>query len=143
MDHLVKEDKMTAQQFIETWNIHARSEQVDANLNNPEWKDANHYRVVLSYRTSGSVKQFTTYFSKGYAHKTAPTAAETIEALSMDQHGVEDGTDFGGWAMEYGYEEDSRKAEKLYRTIVKQGQDIENWLPANAWKQFLAIEEAE
>lgn len=129
----------TTKHFIQDWGITASSEQVDVNINNPDWKDANHYKVVLKYRKDNGFKQYTTYFSMGYALKGRPTAEDVLNCLSQDVRGLADS--FEEWADEYGYDSDSRSAEKMYRAINKQAQDIENWLPENAYKQFLTLEE--
>lgn len=138
----------TAQQFIEAWGIHARYQVVAENPHmtaDSEWaKTARHYEVTLMYRHKGQVYSYTTYYSKGSAHTTGPNRAEVLQSLSMDIAGLDNTDSFEDWALEYGYDTDSRAAERTYRVIVKMAQDIKNWLsplPANAWAQFKDITE--
>lgn len=88
--------------------------------------------------------KFTTYFSKGYGHKTQPTAAEVMQCLKMDIVGLHDTDGFEDWCANYGYETDSRRAEKIYYTIVKQGEQMAGFLHyPNAREQFEGISEDE
>jgi hypothetical protein len=133
----------TSTQFVQDWGIIAISEQVDKNLNNPAWLSANHYRVKMIYRHGAKHPQYTTYYSMGSALKGKPTAADVLLSLSMDIVGLKDSANFEDWAANYGYDSDSREAEKIFRTIEKQAEDVENWLPTAAYKQFLELREEE
>jgi hypothetical protein len=53
-------------------------------------------------------------FYKGEGLKgEPPTAAETLYCLASDAHGTRD-TSFEDWCREYGYDDDSRKAEATF-----------------------------
>lgn len=133
---------MTAKDFVNIWGISAHSELTDRNRNNPDWGEANHYNVTLKIRDGGKVRQFTTPFSKGLGHTTRPNAAEVVECLSMDIVGLQDSINFEDWCANYGYSEDSRHAETIYRIIDKQSERMASFLnQSTAWQQFLSLEE--
>ena len=117
---------MTIKSFIERHQITMTSERAGSNPSNPEWKDANHWRCILAL----GKRRMVVHFSKGYGHKGAePTAAEVLDCLALDASGVQ-GMSFGDWAAEYGYDTDSRKAERLYRATRKQGGQLAHFLGA-------------
>jgi hypothetical protein len=49
-----------------------------------------------------------------------PTAAEVLDCLASDAAGFENARSFEEWASEYGYDTDSRKAERAYKAISRQ-----------------------
>ena len=80
---------------------------------NPNMNDASmdHWRCRL--RNDG--KSMTVYFSKGSGHNgAAPTLEEVLETLASDASGVDNARDFEDWCSEYGYDTDSRTAERTY-----------------------------
>lgn len=58
-------------------------------------------------------------YYNAYTEPTAPDLPGVLECLSLDWSGVE-GQTFEDWASEYGYDTDSRKAERTYRTVLEQ-----------------------
>ena len=129
--------------FVTDWGLTMTSEQVDENLNNKEWKEANHYLCVIKTRPTANIKsrQYTTYYSMGYGLQGTPKLTELLECLAMDINGLENARNFEDWCAEYGYDTDSRNAEKMFRTIEKQAQDLKNFFKyENAWNAFLSLE---
>jgi hypothetical protein len=112
--------------------INIKSEYVDENKNNPGWKDANHFKFTLKMKG----KQFTSYFSKGYGLNGEPTAPEVLDCLASDAMGVE-WDSFEGWCNNYGYDTDSRKAEKTYQLIESQSKKLENFLGEDLYEMLL------
>lgn len=72
--------------------------------------------MVLRYQG----RQLTVHFSQGYAINGRPKAKDVLGCLSLDTLGIENARDFSDWCAEYGYSDDSRKAERTYKTIQKQ-----------------------
>lgn len=72
------------------------------------------YAVRLTYdgRSLGTV------FHQGLAHSKPPTAADVLYCLASDARGVEHAT-FEDFCSEYGYDTDSRKAERLYEACKR------------------------
>lgn len=78
-----------------------------------DWpRDAHHYRVVL--RLEG--RQLTTTFHQGSAHTQEPTAADVLYCLCSDARAGE--LDFEDFCSEFGYDTDSRKAEKIWKACT-------------------------
>lgn len=82
-----------------------------------DWdKDAKHYLCKLS-KDDETVE---IEFSQGSAHKEPPTLPELMECLREDVRvGPEWDRGFEDWCANYGYEEDSRKAERIYAHCVE------------------------
>lgn len=116
---------MTMKEFAEANKIKIENEYADSNPNmaDPNWQ-ANHYKVILK---TGR-KQFTTYFSQGYGISGEPTVEGVLDCLASDAAGFENAQSFEDWANEYGYDTDSRKAEKTYNIIGRQAKRLKNFL---------------
>ncbi len=94
---------------------------------NPNMDDASmdHYKCTL--RNDG--RSMTVYFSKGSGHNGAPpTLDEVLECLASDCANL---GSFEDWCSEFGYDTDSRKAERTYHAIVKQEIALRRLLGAN------------
>lgn len=60
-------------------------------------------------------------FSQGKGHKGQwPSLADVLDCIASDSAGYENAGSFEDWASEYGYDTDSRKAERIYNTINDQ-----------------------
>lgn len=79
------------------------------------------------------------------------SAAEVLETLAMDARGVyEDGADgvaaavvFEEWARGYGYNDDSRQAERTYNAVKDWSRAVYDILRCEKdWEEFLTIEES-
>ena len=119
--------------FVKRNNIRITSERVDHNPNMPDWNDANHYKCKL---TMGR-KQMTVYFSQGYGITHEPEAADVLNCLADDSAGVSNARSFEEWAEEYGYDTDSRKAEKTYKVCVKQAARLLSFLGEDLYNELL------
>ena len=108
----------TMKQLVNCEGIRARADLVDSNPNAPDWQDADHWKVVLRNRQN---RQLTIYFSMGMGlGGKEPTAAEVLDCLASDASGIENARSFEDWASEYGYDTDSRKAERIYKVSERQ-----------------------
>ena len=123
---------MNIEEFIRKNSIKATAEKVESNPNMENW-EANHYRVTL---TAGE-QEFTTYFSKGFALKGEPTAEEVLECLAADSAGIEYAGTFEDWAAEFGYDQDSREAEKVYNACVKHAEKLRSFLGEEKYNELL------
>lgn len=73
-------------------------------------------------------RTLTVPFGMGPALTHEPTAAEVLDCLVSDAAGYDNARDFSDWASEYGYSEDSRKAEQTYRIIGNQSAELRAFL---------------
>jgi hypothetical protein len=55
----------------------------------------------------------------------------------MDASGAENARNFEDWASEYGYDTDSRAAERTYNVVVKQAAELREFLGAADYKFLL------
>ena len=96
---------------------------------NPAMQDSgnmDHWRVRLRSKYGRSMSFV---FSKGFGHHGArPTAVEVLDCLASEAAGIENASDFEDWAAEYGYEADSRRAERTYKTTVQQAESLRRLL---------------
>jgi hypothetical protein len=96
---------------------------VTRTANNPNMERGNsemdHWRCTLR---SDSGARIIITFSMGSGHQgKEPQLAEVLDCLASDACGVENAEDTGfeGWAEEYGYSSDSRKAERTYKACQR------------------------
>lgn len=107
----------TLQTFINRNRITAHAEWADRNPNTNDMPAGSSYwRVTL--RHDG--RQLTVPYSMGPAHSREPEAIDVLDALASDASGYENARSFEEWAEEYGYETDSRRAERVYRAVERQ-----------------------
>lgn len=108
--------KQTMTEFIKNNNVTMTFEQADSN---PYISDmpsgSNHYKVTI--KKNG--KQFTTYYSQGPAIYHGPEIEDVLNCLALDSLSFENARDFEDFANEFGYDTDSRRAEKIYRACEK------------------------
>lgn len=113
--------------FVNRYHITASARLVDANPNMTDMPEGStHWRVTL--RMMG--RQMTTSFSMGPAHSHEPTAVEVLDCLVSDAAGYESARDFADWCAEYGYDEDSRKAERTFKAIGEATKRLRRFLGA-------------
>lgn len=106
----------TLRSFIESNNIRMTADPVDHNPNMDldDWsKAATHWRCQIK----AGRRTLTTYFSQGAAHTREPTAADVLDCLASDATGWQNARDFEDWCADYGYDTDSRKAERTYNAV--------------------------
>lgn len=130
----------TLADFIQKKGIVAKAEWADRNpsMDNDSGHMTRHFKVTLSYMEGDQRKRLTTYFSQGSAHTKEPTAADVLDCLASDASGVENAGTFEEWASEYGYDEDSRKAERTYKICQKQAAQLRLFLNSDeAYQELL------
>lgn len=123
--------------FIQRNKITASVEWADTNPNmasDEEWmRQANHYKITLRCQRH----TFTTYFSQGCGITREPSASDLLNCLASDAAGFANAQSFEDWCSEYGYDTDSRKAEKTYNVIQKQAEHLERFLPDGEYERLL------
>ena len=84
---------------------------------------ARHYKCTLKM----GPKRMTVYFSVGSAVGDISTE-DVLNCLLADANGFDYLSGFEGWATQYGYETDSREAEKIYKAVVHQSKRLGTFL---------------
>jgi hypothetical protein len=94
---------------------------------------------IVSEKSSTSEVRMTLTFSKGIGHHGAePTVTEVLGCLASDASGVENaGGDFEEWCSEYGYDTDSRTAERIFKACQHQANRLKSFLGDEAFEQLL------
>ena len=135
-----EKQSMTIHEFVTKHHIGSDYIKVAGNPNlfpcvDDAWaKNANHYSVAL-HREGPTM--MTVPYSMGKAHKNGPTAADVLSSLALDAQSVHGGRDFEDWAHEYGYDPDSRKAERTYQAACRQTQELRRFLGECAYGELL------
>jgi len=86
--------------------------------------DANHYKCVIRFEG----KQYTFYYSMGPTHTSEPTITECLYSMSVDSRPHLENQSFEQFADEFGYDEDSRRGERIYKACLKQGEAMKRLL---------------
>lgn len=90
-----------------------------------------------------------TPYYMGAALTNEPTALDVLACLLSDAEGYDSAVagGFESWAAEYGYDDDSRKAEALYERIAESRNELYAWLSASSvqsrgehYARFMAAE---
>lgn len=74
-------------------------------------------------------RRMTVDYHMGSGHNGAePTVNDVLDNLLSDASGVDNAQDFADWASEYGYDEDSRKAEQMYKACQREAAKVRRFL---------------
>jgi hypothetical protein len=125
----------SVKQFAAKNKIRLTCEPVDRNPNaaNDDWaKTANHYKCRLSYGR----RSMTVYYSMGSALTHEPRVEDVLDSLAMEWSDVENSPKFEDWAREYGYDLDSRRAERIYKVVIVQSRKFEALLGRDILKKL-------
>lgn len=110
----------TMEEFIKSNGIKMRTEKTFHNPNMEDSDRMNHWKITL--RFNGRKMSFV--FSQGLGIKHDPSLPDVLDCLASDASGIENSPDFEEWARAYGYDEDSRKAEKLHTAVRNQSRKL-------------------
>jgi hypothetical protein len=76
------------------------------------------------------------YMGMGHNGKE-PDTATVLDCLASDSSGVENGQDFDGFCSEFGYDTDSRKAEKIYKACERTARRLKQFLGSDLYEELL------
>jgi hypothetical protein len=114
--------------------ISERPDRKDQDSKEQEWGDgAFHHKVTLKR----GPKRFSTYYSMGSRLPEPPDVMEVLDSLASDASTYENCRGFEDWAGEYGYDTDSRKAEKIYNQIGEVARKLKSFLGEAPYKELL------
>lgn len=120
--------------FAEEHGITATSVSTDRNHNLEEAKVdmMDHWKVTLRRGKA----RMTVIFSKGLGHHgVKPTAIEVLGNMASDASSADES--FEDWCANYGYETDSRKAEKTFKAVKKQAVTLKRFLGDGLFQALL------
>ena len=123
-------ETVSLEQFITDNRVTMTAERTDSNPAMDDSANMDHWRVTLRCRR----RQMTTVFSMGYGHNGAePKTAEVLDCLASDANGYDNAQSFEDWAGDYGFDTDSRKAERTYKAMAKSADKIRRLLGDDAY----------
>lgn len=128
-------EQITMRQFISRNGIHMTCKRVDSN---PNMEDSgspmNHWRCTLRFRG----RQMTLVYSMGMAFDREPQPWNVLHCLAADAAGLDSaGGCFEEWAADYGYDPDSRKAERIFRAVTRQTAKLRKLLGEETYETLL------
>jgi len=121
----------------------------------PDGKDlgwdvlSRHWKCIIRRRRGNRGGDLLIYFSQGSAHTKAPTLEDVLQCLHSDFNwvtygdyptGLVHGGGFEEWAGNMGWDKDSRKAERIYKSIVDQVERFHCEFGQDTLDRFLAID---
>jgi hypothetical protein len=124
----------TIADFVTQHGITLRCEQTDHNPNMDGSDRMDHWKCRLHCQS----RVMSVVFSKGSGHHGAePTSDELLDCLASDAASVDNARSFEDWAGDFGYDTDSRKALRTYKTCEKQAAKLKALLGDEAYEQLL------
>jgi hypothetical protein len=101
---------------------------------NMDSQDMDHWKTVLRMGN----RRMTVYFSQGYYYNgKAPKADAVLDCLASDSSAIENNVRFEDWCSEFGYDSDSRKAEKIFKTCEHQAKRLRSFLGEDLFNTLL------
>jgi len=123
--------ELTLTAFIQQHGITMSADPADANPNMPTGRGWQHWRCTLAC----GHREMTVYFSQGPAICREPTVEDVLDCLAMDASGL--GGSFEDWCNEFGYDTDSRRAERTFQLIERQSKQLQRLIGADAYETLL------
>lgn len=129
-------DTVTIAEFVRRNGITMTAERTDHNPN-MDSVDMDDWKCVLRRGKEGR-KRMTVYFSQGYGHNgKAPDLTSVLDCLASDSSMIENAPTFEDFANEFGYDLDSRKAERTFKACEHQAKRLENFLGEELYQELL------
>jgi len=77
-------------------------------------------------------------FSMGAGHDgKRPELADVLDCLASEAAGLENSQNFDDWCAEYGYDTDSRRAERTFKAIERHTRSLRRVLSESAYRTLL------
>ena len=132
------QDQKTLADFIGERQIEMRVYRAFSNPNMDDSRDMDHWSCEIRVVGFGHRDPLALVYSMGKGHNgKQPTLAHVLDTLASDAAGVEGAKSFEEWCPEYGYDSDSRKAERIYEACVKQAGELRTLLGEEAYQELL------
>lgn len=129
-------DTISIDDFVSQNDFRMKCEWAPNNPNMQESENMDHWKCVI--RRKGNIGSMTLVFSMGMAHRgKEPEVADVLDCLASDASGIENSPSFEDWCSEYGYDTDSRKAEKTFKACEHQSKRLKKLLGEDLYAQLL------
>lgn len=131
------EDNVSMAAFIESAGLIMTAVHV-ANRPGQMGEDSTMDHWLCTFTSTKARGDMVVHFSMGSGHHgKAPKLGEVLDCVASDAAGIENADGFEDWAAEYGYDTDSRKAEKTYNECAKEAARLLTFLGESAYKTLL------
>ena len=129
-------DTVTIDQFIADHKLTMDAKRTSKNPNmdhDPKYP-MDHWKVTLRMGT----RRMTTTFSMGMGHHGAqPDLADVLDCLASDASSYINSRDFEDFCSEFGYDTDSRKAERTYKACGHNAKRLERFLGSESLENLM------
>lgn len=98
-----------------------------------------HYAYTLRLTNGGLGTWMTLPWKQGVGITRDPEVVTVFDVMIRDAWGYENADGFEDWAMEYGYNVDSREAERIYGTVKELANDFLDFIGGKPELEKLAL----
>lgn len=128
---------MNMQEFIEEQGVTMTAERTSENPNMDDSLSMDHWRCVLKR----GHERMTLTFSMGHGFNgEPPTVSDVLPGVQSDTASVENANGFEDWCDNYGYDPDSRRAERIYKACERQAKALKRFM-GEIFDEFMDCEE--
>ena len=99
-----------------------------ANSNPNMAGNMNHWSCTLKWPEAPKSEWMTVRYSQGLGIGHDPMIDDVLSCLALDADGIESSRNFTDWCNEYGYDTDSRTAERIYKACKRQTDKLREFL---------------
>jgi hypothetical protein len=125
---------ITVEQFITDHKLKLTSHEVTIRPDKLMSDSCFHFRCRISQGSRG----FSFYWSQGSGLPAMSAFNDVLDILAADACGYENCGSFEEWAAESGYEPDSRSAERVWKAVKRQSEQLKRLLLGNeAYEQLI------
>lgn len=137
---------MTYTELVQKYNLQLKLFRIPFRTDTEpgDWdNEASHYSFVI---TNGSVdsgnygKKMRGNFSQGSAIKNRPTLDDILNSLSIDTMNIEEES-FELWCDDFGYNSDSMKAYKIYKSCLDESKHLKELLGTQGIQELHSCEQ--
>lgn len=125
---------MTIQNFVNKNNVKIENEWTSNNPNMDNKTRMNHWKTTLRMGR----KQMTIIFSQGIAITENPKQKDVLYCLQSDSSCAD--YSFDDFCNEFGYDNDSRQAERTHKAIIRQTKKLRQFM-GDKYNEFIDCEE--
>lgn len=123
-------ETVSLDQFIADNRLTMTAERTDSNPSMADSANMDHWKVTI--RCAG--RRMTLVFSMGYGHNgKAPDLPNVLDCLASDANSYDNAQSFEDWAGDFGYDPDSRTAERTYKAVAKSADKLRKLLGDDAY----------
>jgi hypothetical protein len=133
---------MNTRDYCERLGIRLSCERVDENpladFDPRAWRGQvpSHWRVTLTFkaRDTGRIRKISTYYSTTAAE---PDCADVVNLMAKEAAGYDDHGAYEEWAAAFGFDPDSRRGHRVWRSLGTMAERMCRWLGPAEYQNLL------